>query len=369
MNKSLVFIRLFFTLFCILFVTTYIISLGSTGMNLTSLGLGIGVGLGFGLLWILTDIFLLQKCSLRTMNIAVIGLFVGYLMGEAILLVLSSALGPNAVQISDSTASLLKAALFLSTAYIGMALTARAAEEWQLSLPFIRFRSVNVKKKDTLIDWSILTDSRIIDIASSGLLDEQLLVPRFMLNELYVMLESTDEATRNKARRSLDVYKKLETIPTLGMRHTNIDFPDVKDSGSKLVQAAMQLDTNIITADVARLQQYTVEGIRIINIHMLSNVLKPMVTGEHINIKIQRYGKEPRQGVGYLDDGTMVVVNGGAEFLGDIIKAQVLSVKHTSSGRMIFCNAAEEDLLAENGTAIHSATADLMQTQKNYFAL
>jgi uncharacterized protein YacL len=96
--------------------------------------------------------------------------------------------------------------------------------------------------------------------------------------------------------------------------------------------------------------------------------LKPITqTGEFINIKIQRYGKEPRQGVGYLDDGTMVVINGGAEFIGETIKAQVLSVKHTSSGRMIFCNAAEEGVFSEHQIA--QTVADMETSHKNYFAL
>jgi len=89
----------------------------------------------------------------------------------------------------------------------------------------------------------------------------------------------------------------------------------------------------------------SIEGVRIINLHSLSNALKPLMeTGEMITIKVQRYGKEPRQGVGYLDDGTMVVINGGGSFIGEVIEAQVLSVKHTSSGRMIFCNALDADL-------------------------
>ena len=92
----------------------------------------------------------------------------------------------------------------------------------------------------------------------------------------------------------------------------------------------------------------SIEGIKIINLHTLSNALKPLMqAGEFIKIKIQRYGKEPRQGVGYLDDGTMVVVNGGGKFIGDVIDAQVLSVKHTSSGRMVFCNACDEENLSE----------------------
>ena len=94
----------------------------------------------------------------------------------------------------------------------------------------------------------------------------------------------------------------------------------------------------------------SIEGVQIINLHSLSTALKPLMeTGEMIQIKVQRYGKEPRQGVGYLDDGTMVVINGGGSFIGDVIDVQVLSVKHTSSGRMIFCNALDADLGEENG--------------------
>jgi uncharacterized protein YacL len=100
----------------------------------------------------------------------------------------------------------------------------------------------------------------------------------------------------------------------------------------------------LITADISRIQMASIEGIRVINIHTLSNALKPLMqAGEFIKIKVQRYGKEPRQGVGYLEDGTMVVVNGGGNYIGETIDAKVLSVKHTTSGRMIFCNAIDEE--------------------------
>jgi uncharacterized protein YacL len=104
------------------------------------------------------------------------------------------------------------------------------------------------------------------------------------------------------------------------------------------------IDADLLTADISRIEQASIEGVRIINIHTLSNALKPLThSGETLTIKVQRYGKEPRQGVGYLEDGTMVVINGGADFIGETIKTHVLSVKHTSSGRMIFCNALEDE--------------------------
>lgn len=119
---------------------------------------------------------------------------------------------------------------------------------------------------------------------------------------------------------------------------------------------------------MSKIEQSSIEGVRIINIHSLAKALKPLShSGEFINIKVQRYGKEARQGIGYLDDGTMVVVNGGAEFIGDIIKAQVLSVKHTSSGRMIFCNAMEEPM--PQSEEVEHSLKDIENSPQSYFTL
>ena len=192
---------------------------------------------------------------------------------------------------------------------------------------------------------SVLSDARIIDVCSTGIVDQHLVIPRFIIKELYAQTETGDDTTKSKARRCLEVIKKMEQLGTLGLRFNDTDFPEVKDTTSKFIRLARLIDANILTADISRVQMASIEGVQIINLHSLSNALKPLMeTGEMIKIKVQRYGKEPRQGVGYLDDGTMVVINGGGNFIGDVIDAQVLSVKHTSSGRMIFCNALEEGL-------------------------
>jgi uncharacterized protein YacL len=233
-------------------------------------------------------------------------------------------------------------------------MTLRASDEFYVSIPFVKFTPTTHKKKDLIVDASVLSDARIIDLAASGIVDHHLVLPRFLLKELYAQAESSDESARAKAKRSLDVAKKLEGISELDLRHNDTDFPEVKDPMSKMLRLARLLDANILTADLSRVQMGVVEGVRVINIHSLSNALKPLMqAGEHIKIKIQRYGKEPRQGVGYLEDGTMVVVNGGGEFIGEVIDAQVLSVKHTSSGRMIFCNAKDEDGGYHNGSDEH----------------
>ncbi|MCK4934390.1 MAG: TRAM domain-containing protein [Simkaniaceae bacterium] len=305
--------------------------------------IGVTIGTIFSLLLISFDTFF-RRFNLRSFNIAIIGLLIGYLMGHAIVLVFNAILEIMTTEIRSQTLEIIKIALFLFGTYLGTIMTIRASDELYISIPFVKFAPTAQKKKDVLVDGSVLSDARIIDLCSTGLLDKQLITPRFLIKELYSQLETGDEMTKSKARLSLDVINKLEHIPNLGIRFNDTDFPEVVEITNKNIRLARLLDANILTADINKAQIASIEGINVINLHALSNALKPlMTTGENIKIKVQRYGKEPRQGVGYLDDGTMVVINGGGNFIGEIIDAQVLSVKHTTSGRMIFCNAQDGD--------------------------
>ena len=367
MNISLSFIRILFLVLSMLLTTSYTTKIASDGTYYTSFAIGIIAGIGFGMILISLD-WIFNRFNLRVFNVAVLGLFFGYLLGSAINLIFQSVFDVSAFSLSHQTLALLRIGIYLICAYLGMIMTARASEELYVSIPFVRFKATSHKKKDILVDSSILLDSRIIDLASSGLLDHHLILPRFTLKELYAMSESSDDMMKSKARRCLDVIKKMENIPNLDLRYVDTDFPEIKDHMAKLVRVARLLDANIITADNNRIQQSTIEGIRVINIHTLSNALKPItLAGEYLSIKIQRYGKEPRQGVGYLEDGTMVVVNGGAEFLGEALRAQVLSVKHTSSGRMVFCNVADDNQCMEQ--AMENPHSHDLESSKSYLAL
>lgn len=363
MNISLSFIRFLFAVLCVLFSLSFTSNHFEGGLSLVNGLVGFLGGLCVAACLIGVD-FAFKRFNLRSFNTASLGLFCGYLMAQAILFTLDGILGQEAA----SSTLPIRFFVYLFSAYLGMIMTARSAEEIHASIPFVEFKQMSHKKKDILVDITVLTDPRIIDLAASGLLDHHLIIPRFAVKELHTQSEGNDEATKTRARRCLEVIKKLESLPTLDLRYVDTDFPDIKDPTTKLIRLARFMDTHIITSDINRIQQSSTEGVRIIHIHMLSNALKPITqAGEMINIKIQRYGKEARQGVGYLEDGTMVVVNGGAEFIGETIKAHVLSVKHTSSGRMIFCNAAEE------GTILHdsefdSSLADLENSSKSYIS-
>jgi uncharacterized protein YacL len=350
MNISLAFTRLFFLILSIFFMTSYMISI-HTGSLLTHLLIGLGMGLVFTSILIVFD-SLFKRFNLRSFNIALIGIFIGYLMGKGLVLILEAVLEISAASfvLHPQVLEVMKISLFLFGTYLGTIMTIRASDELYVSIPFVKFTPMAQKKKDILIDGSTLGDSRIIDLANSGLLDQHLIIPRFIMKELYAEAETGDEATKSKARRSLETIKKLEELPILNLRYNDTDFPEVKDQLNKLIRLARLIDANILTADISRVQIATIEGVRIINLHTLSNALKPLMqAGEKLSIKIQRYGKEPRQGVGYLDDGTMVVVNGGGDYIGEIIEVQVLSVKHTASGRMIFCNTIENGEFPQEG--------------------
>lgn len=375
MKLSVVFIRNFFLLLSVLFVTAFALSADFAASASTKVILGVGSGMIFGLM-ITALARYFERFSLRVFNIAALGLIFGYIMGQGVLLILEAVLELAAMPIDLAALGLVKTLVFLACIYLSMVFTVRAAEEINLSIPFVQFNPNAQKKKDILADTSILLDTRLIDVAASGLLDNFLVIPRYLLNELHVQAESEDEMIKGRARRAIEVLKKLEAMPTLGMRYTDTDLPDIKDPVLKLSRVARLIDANVLTADISRIQQSEVEGVRIVNINSLANSLKPVAqAGEYITIKIQRYGKEPRQGVGYLEDGTMVVINGGAEFIGESIRARVLSVKHTSSGRMIFCNAAEEWMteaaIAGVGQApvAEPATAGADSASKKYFSV
>ena len=344
MNISITFLRTFFMVLSVIFMTIYMHS-SPTGNTFGNTMIGILLGLVFGSILIAFDLAF-RRFNLRSFNIAIVGIFLGYLMGQALLLIFSAILDISAISVvlQPQTLEIIKIAIFLFGVYLGTLMTLRSSDELYVSIPFVRLTQAAQKKKDLIVDVSVLADPRIIDLASTGILDQQLILPRFVIKELYAQAEMGEELSKGRAKRSLDVIKKLEAVPHLELRYNDTDFPEVKDLMGKIVRLARLLDANILSADISRVQMATIEGITVVNIHALSNALKPLMEGgELIKIKIQRFGKEPRQGVGYLEDGTMVVVNGGGDYIGETIEARVLSVKHTTSGRMIFCNVADEE--------------------------
>lgn len=344
MNTGLLFTRVFFGILSIFFMVLYMVERPSASNYHDAI---YGVGLGLALIASLIGIDIaFRKFNLRSFNIAIIGLFFGYLMGMALDIIFNVVLDIAGVPYSahDETLDLVRVILFLFGTYIGTILTLRSSEELYISIPFVKFSPTEKKKKDLIIDGSLLSDARILDLCNTGILDQHIVIPRFIVKELYATIEGGTQNEKSRARRALDTLKQMEETDSLSIRFNDTDFPEAKEIQGKLVRLARLMDANLLTSDINKVEMSSIEGIKVINLHSLSNSLKPLMdTGEIITIKVQRVGKEPKQGVGYLDDGTMVVINGAGDKIGETIDAHVLSVKHTSSGRMIFCNAHEEE--------------------------
>lgn len=341
---SLMLTRVFFALLSVLFMVTHTMA-HPGGDLLMRLSLGLFFG-GFLFFLLLATEVLLRRLHLRSFNIALVGLFFGYLMGGILSLIFESMIHLTSLSllVAPSTLQVVKMALFLFSTYFGVILTMRFADEVFISIPFARFTATTSQKKDLLLDYSLLFDSRTVEFLQSGILNHQVILPRFIVKELTKQIEFGEESQKIKAQKALTSIKKLENMPLLGMKLHDRDFPEIKDVSQKVLALARLLQTNVLAADGPPTISSSPEELQWININSLFQTLKPLTPpGETITLKIQRYGKEPRQGVGYLDDGTMVVINNGGDYIGEVIDTQVISVKQTSAGRIIFTNALVED--------------------------
>ncbi|TMC93941.1 MAG: PIN domain nuclease [Chloroflexi bacterium] len=190
-----------------------------------------------------------------------------------------------------------------------------------------------------LLDTSAIIDGRIADISQTGFVSGALLVPRFVLNELQRIADSADTMRRNRGRRGLEMLNRLQKDTTVPIEITDADVEDVVEVDGKLVKMARTLHCPIITNDFNLNRVAELQGVKVLNINELANAVKPvLLPGEDIFIKIMQDGKELGQGVGYLDDGTMIVVEGGRQFMGMTIEVSVTRVLQTVAGRMIFAH-------------------------------
>ena len=343
MNISIGFMRGLFALLCVFFMLAYVTAHDPFAPERWIIGIGAGLAFA-GVLFGFDLCF--RRFHLRSFNITIVGLFIGFFMGKALVLIFNTVTEISYLnqQLSSNAIELIRICLFLFSTYLGVLMTLRFSDEFYLSIPFVRFDPVDLRKRDLILDRSILTDTRLVDLAATGLLDGYCVIPRFTVRELYTLVEATDERLRHEGRRGLEIIKKLEDMAHLQLRWQDNDFPEIHDHAHKVARLARLLKANILTAEIGNIPLATSDGIQVVSMNALSGALKPLMhEGEHLSIKIQRQGKEPRQGIGYLDDGTMVVVNGAGFSIGKTVQATVLSIKASSAGRIIFANLVEGD--------------------------
>ena len=323
-NVDVILIRIFFVFFVVL--TCYLIQ----PFGLPPLwDAGVGGVLGAA---ILVFEWRLHQVSLKRLIGAAIGSILGIFGAYLFALVIRSSVPPGHTQ------SFLQIMVMLLMAYVGLAVGANKGDLLNLAaLGGIFGGEKQAKKSYKILDTSVIIDGRIADIAETGFLDGTIVIPQFVLRELQLVADSADSLKRNRGRRGLDILQRLQKVASVQIQIVEDDFPAVREVDLKLIELAKVYEGKIITNDFNLNKVAQLQGVEVLNINELANSLKPIVLpGETMKVFILKEGKEYNQGVAYLDDGTMVVVDNARKMIGKNIDISVTSVLQTTAGKMIF---------------------------------
>jgi uncharacterized protein YacL len=333
-------------------------------------GLALNAGLG------MTIAILIVAVEARLRDAAVTNLL-GSLLGFGVGLTIAKALGTALfwADTANTKVRFLHGLIIVVLPYLGLVLGARKGE-WLEPAKFVSlFKDARPQKRYRILDTSVIIDGRVADIVETGYLDGTLVVPQFVLKELQFVADSSDSMKRNRGRRGLDILQKIQKMSGVDVTISDVDFPDVKEVDLKLIELARTLQGKIVTNDFNLNKVAQLRGVQVLNVNELANSLKPVVLpGEIMKVFILKEGKEFNQGVAYLDDGTMVVVDNARKMIGKTIDIVVTSVLQTTAGKMIFGRFIESGVASqgapgpvavereENGRARVRSTAQPQQT-------
>ena len=294
---------------------------------------GMMMGFGFGGLLIAVD-EMLKGFSLRAFSSITFGLLLGTVVA---LLIDKSGLFDNA---DDKARWIIRLGLFLGFGYIGIILAMRSnKEDFSLIIPYVRFSPQNKPDNLLLLDTSVIIDGRIADLIEAKFIEGLIIVPRFVLKELQQVADSGDPIKRARGRRGLEMLNRIQRNTNNEVRIHDADFPEEKEVDTKLVHLARNLNARLFTNDynlskIAELQQ-----VNYVNLHEIAKALKViLLPGEMLQLKIAREGKDKGQGIGYLPDGTMVVIAGAQPHIGHQAEVQVQSLLQTGAGIIVFAD-------------------------------
>jgi uncharacterized protein YacL len=292
------------------------------------IGMFVGV-LGAGSILLLE--ILMKKISLRGLSAAVFGLILGILISR---LIINAFIMPS---LSEPFSIIFQTVVTLVFTYLGMVLALRGKDEFNLIIPYVKFTRQDISEDIILLDTSVIIDGRIADLCSTRFISGRFIIPRFVLKELQQIADSQDSLKRARGRRGLDILNKIQKNTGVDVKISEEDFPDVTDVDGKLVRLAKLLNAKIFTNDFNLNKVAEFESIPVLNINDLASALRVVVLpGEMLEVRVIKEGKEFNQGVAYLEDGTMVVIEGGKNLIGHNLKVVITSVLQTSAGRMIF---------------------------------
>jgi len=280
---------------------------------------------------ILAEVFFAGS-DIGTVSAIVFGLLIGmimaYLFRGVVLLVASDP------KVLEAPVDLILAAIFC---YLGVTFLLRTRNDFRFIVPYVEFRKETIGGRPVLLDTSVIIDGRIKEILGTNIIDAQFLVPKFVLTELHSLSDSHDRLKRNKGRRGLDMLNNLQSSQGVDIRILDRDIPGASQVDGKLIALAAEMGARVMTTDSNLNRMAKLRGVTVINIHAIAEAVRPqLMVGEEFQVKLVRMGENPGQGVGYLADGTMVVVDDGKGLVGQEVMATVTSTHQSSAGRMIF---------------------------------
>jgi len=317
-------------------------AMGSLILTFSGLGLPPGLIIVIGLV-LAAAILALQagaeRFSVKAFSVLMIGLVIGVIMSfliKAIVGGILSSVGHDREVLEKGTNWIWGISLIVFI-YLGVVVANRGASQLTMFVPAEKTPSEAKGPYRVIVDTSVIIDGRLADICATGFVEGQLIIPRFVLKELQTIADSSDPLKRARGRRGLDMLNRLQKDPNIEVIINETDFPEARDVDGKLIKLAKQLDAKVFTNDYNLNKLAEFQQVQVLNVNDLSNALKPVILpGEVMSVRIVREGKEPGQGVAYLDDGTMVVVNDGKDRVGQKLDVTVTSVLQKPAGRMIF---------------------------------
>ena len=303
---------------------------------------------------------LTPRKRIQTISAVYLGLIVGLILSNLV----QSAVEPSLALLLPELAThrALAGILTVIICYACVTTLLQTKDDFRFIIPYMEFSKEVKGARPLVLDTSVVIDGRIADVAETRVIDQPLIVPRFVLQELQGIADSSDKLRRNRGRRGLDILNKLQKSTEIEVKIFDSELPalaGIREVDQRLVVLAKHLGGRVVTNDynlnkIARLQ-----GVDVINLNDLANAMKPVVLpGEGLTVKILKRGEEPGQGIGYLDDGTMVVTEQGQQHLGEVVRLTVTSVLQTSAGRMIFGRLDQPGHPGPGRPAVSSAHQD-----------